>query len=399
MNIFVNWSFKETILNIALSIISLSILLFFIELSLRTALYQYIFVRDYPKIHECQAPGDFLENKTLYKTDHRFGWTYYPNSQFFEKRSRTDNWHLHTYDESGFRNNYDSGRTGVLFLGDSFIRGRLASDRATVTYLLDRWMPGTFVKNYAVGGYSTIHELRVYQHFGNEIDHDLVILGFYYLDVLENARYYYQEKGKTEKRNWLSRWIERDEKLVKHLYIYRFLKKPYHRFQKYLKRDDPVNLGLSPFPQGDKRRRKIQFTIKILKKVITSVQRNEADLLILNIPPKVLVEKSSASKHYRSGIRDFLRSQLDAIHRLSNSSSVHVLNPLGQLRKLNSEGRKLYGREDSHLNEQGQRVLARLLYQWGVQHGYLAESHPNFKRRFTTDYPNTNCPSFLGQVN
>ena len=49
-----------------------------------------------------------------------FGRTGVPGGIYFRRESEADGWHLHAYNQDGFRDLIDVGSENVLVLGDSF---------------------------------------------------------------------------------------------------------------------------------------------------------------------------------------------------------------------------------------------------------------------------------------
>lgn len=168
----INW--KKLLLGLSISFAT--VLLFFGGLEG----YLRIFTETTGHIY-CKGPTDRSEFHSQY------GWIEHPNSQYLEKKSNKDNWSLHTYNDEGFRDTYNSGEENVIVLGDSFTRGSLVDDHSTYTHLLDRWTPHTTFRNYGTGGYGTAQELLVYQDYSKKFDHNLVILGYYFNDPGDNV--------------------------------------------------------------------------------------------------------------------------------------------------------------------------------------------------------------------
>lgn len=115
-----------------------------------------------------------------------FGFVEIPGSRYLERRSRPDGWALHEHNDLGFRDVFDTGDQHVLVLGDSFTRGSLVDNPQTYPELLDRWRPDVAFHNFGIGGYGTAESLAVYRAMASRWDHDLVILGYYLGNDLED---------------------------------------------------------------------------------------------------------------------------------------------------------------------------------------------------------------------
>jgi hypothetical protein len=160
---------KSIAINILLVIVSIG----FVLLVLETALSFGVITQEEPDT----AFDEGLFQALSYHQE--YGWTFAPNSQI--NLSLGDQpCARYTHNNKGFRENYDRGNDdSIIFLGDSFTHGILASDNATYPHLLDRWTPNSSVKNYGIGAYGTDNSLLVYQDVGEDIEHRVVVLGYY----------------------------------------------------------------------------------------------------------------------------------------------------------------------------------------------------------------------------
>lgn len=98
------------------------------------------------------------------------------NQTYFEFLN--DNAALIKTNEFGFRGEFDpddvEGR--VVVLGDSFIRGTLADEDATIPALLSQWSRDTHFVNLGTGGHGTMQHALTYQEFRDKIPHEAVLL-------------------------------------------------------------------------------------------------------------------------------------------------------------------------------------------------------------------------------
>ncbi|NJO38702.1 MAG: SGNH/GDSL hydrolase family protein [Rhizobiales bacterium] len=119
----------------------------------------------------------------------RFGETATPSSVYYRSESEADGWYLRAYNDQGFRDLMNTGAENVVILGDSFIEGELVDNDKTIPFLLDSWNPDLAFREFALGGWGTADEDRIYHAVGGEIDHRLVILGYFVgNDLADNLR-------------------------------------------------------------------------------------------------------------------------------------------------------------------------------------------------------------------
>jgi hypothetical protein len=94
---------------------------------------------------------------------------------------------------AGFRDGAHSaakapGAYRVVVLGDSFVFGSGVPQEATLTRRLAAHLgPGFEIVNLGVPGYGTDQELLTLRRWGPGLSPDLVLLGFFWNDVMENA--------------------------------------------------------------------------------------------------------------------------------------------------------------------------------------------------------------------
>lgn len=104
----------------------------------------------------------------------------------------------------------------VLFLGDSFVYGRVPYERNFPTILeqrLNALGPDRQVEivNLGVPGYGPADSIRLWQHYAWRYDHDAVVLGFYYdNDYTDNDPNFTSlsilgERVLIDKRSWLDK--------------------------------------------------------------------------------------------------------------------------------------------------------------------------------------------------
>lgn len=117
-----------------------------------------------------------------------FGRTEAPNAVFFEQLHPAEGWKLHATNELGFQDTFETGATGVLIFGDSFLRGSLVNIGEGHGDLLDAWSPDVGVRAFGIGGWGTGDQLRAYRALGPRTPHRVVVLSYYVGNDLSDNR-------------------------------------------------------------------------------------------------------------------------------------------------------------------------------------------------------------------
>ncbi len=121
--------------------------------------------------------------------DRTKGWISKPN---LRNESVFDNKILNT-NSSGFRgqvdyhNVKDQKRTRIVILGDSYTFGDEVSDNETYSHYLQELLPETEIVNLGVHGYGHDQMLILFKENQEELNPDIVILGFVYIDIYRNG--------------------------------------------------------------------------------------------------------------------------------------------------------------------------------------------------------------------
>jgi hypothetical protein len=125
------------------------------------------------------------------RRDPELGWTLKPDLAWTTGSAPWENGL--TTNAAGFRDGAHAqakapGAYRVVVLGDSFVFGSGVPQEATLTRRLAAHLgPGFEIVNLGVPGYGTDQELLTLRRWGRKLSPDLVLLGFFWNDVMENA--------------------------------------------------------------------------------------------------------------------------------------------------------------------------------------------------------------------
>lgn len=347
----------------------------------------------------------FCDGNSLKRFHPQYGWTGVPNSTYYRKESRYQNWSLYRINSEGFRDTYNSGEQNIILLGDSFAQGNLADDNATLPYLLDRWTPNTSIRAYANGGYSTAQELLIYENVSRREDHETVVL-VYYLgnDATDNVEdrpkrpQFVVENGKLKQIHYPVNRSPPDDKpkrgplydleqsLKKNTRSYEFLKP---RVLLALDRLDLVETLPEP-PQGERRQHQLTLTRYLISAVADVAQTNKAQLIIVTIPSRGEVNPRNPARFDPEEGKSFWSAQRQMLRTVaSNRSHVSVLHTRSKLVAARESGYRVYGAENPHLEEYGYRVVAKNLYEYLAQSGAIRGGRQTFRQKYSE--PRTPC--------
>ncbi len=126
----------------------------------------------------------------LIRADEELGWTLRPDVSGLRT---AEPWQADlTTNSAGFRDvphgTKSAGVTRVVVLGDSFVFGSGVKQDETLTHVLATRLGPTFeVVNLGVPGYGTDQALLTLRRWGPKLLPDVVVAGFFWNDVMENA--------------------------------------------------------------------------------------------------------------------------------------------------------------------------------------------------------------------
>ncbi|MFB6347300.1 MAG: hypothetical protein ABEK50_16375 [bacterium] len=380
---------KRAAVNGVMVLVSLILGLVLAEVGLRMSVQWGLSDEIYFNRYYCQGPE---RRGKFHKT---FGWTEYPNAQYFERKTKHDSWSLFTFNGEGFRDRYNSGSDRILVLGDSYMRGTLVGDRANMPFLLDRWSPGTTFLNYGTAGYSTSNEWQLYRTKADEADHKLVILGYFFNDAPGNLspnplnpRFRLTDGGLKLVREPLPiNWVRRfRDSLERNLAVYVFLKR----------RLTAMTETSENTPSTGKRlRNELNLTRALLSAIGNRALNEGSDYLIVAIPTREEVTGNWGRRFSRERGSRYYDQQRSVLKTVAEQSPrFHVLDLKTYLRNEENPS-SLYGKVDRHLNEKGQWLSARIIHQWLGDNGYVSNEFDNYKK-FLRDGSSVNsypeCP-------
>lgn len=343
---------------------------------------------DDTKYRFCGSPTENYSFKKFNRFHPDYGWTGRPNLTFYRKRTNIDQWNLYTYNSEGFRDRYNSGEKNIIVLGDSFTEGLMADNYSSYPYLLDRWTPNTSFHNYGKGGYGTDQELIIYRNKGKEINHSLVILGYYLgHDMNNNIRnlsltpQFQVNNGSLElvsKPKNSVRQGSAEEGIIQNPYLqsiqdflwektysYRFI---YKRI-KYIDNEDSEH----PLPPKKEELKKMKRLTRFLVEGIgEEAEANNAELLILGIPERGDVNPNNPRHYLPSEAEEYWSTQREMLRSISdNNSNIHYLDLEEDLVKADEENSRVYTAVDGHLDDKGYRVIAESTYEKLADMGYV----------------------------
>ncbi len=176
----INKILKNTITNLSITLLSLIILFFLGETSLR--LYYY------NKYNINILNG---ANQGLFVKDDKKGWKMARNLRYDikEKDALNNRYDVHVEtNEYGFRSfgNPLSNKVIILFIGDSFTAAMNVSNDKTFYGIIKNSIKDVEVFAYGVGGYGSLQEFMVLNEFIDLIKPEIIIWQFFWNDFLDN---------------------------------------------------------------------------------------------------------------------------------------------------------------------------------------------------------------------
>ncbi|MBN2208997.1 MAG: SGNH/GDSL hydrolase family protein [Candidatus Coatesbacteria bacterium] len=343
--------------------------------------------------------------KVFYEHDDLLGWHKIPNEEgVLVQPEYAVHKKINSKSLRGPEWSYEKPQPGlfrILFLGDSYCEGYAVElcDLFTekLQKLLDSRHAGRYeVMNGGTGGYSTDQELLFFQTEGYKYQPDLVILLFYYNDVVVNTQDAYWEypkplfkldgdelrltnvpvpmpgcKEKAEEPS-LTEWLSRDSR------IYSFFADTLPQVSRLWSGDT------SPPPMPPSWREFIVFqsspsretqnawmlTEALLRRLRDEVHASGSELVIFHVPFKATVyldEFDALRRRYRipAELCDADRPGRD-LAAVCGRLSIPLIDPLNELRNqaeiLKRQGKRLYFALDDHWTAEGNESVARILY-------------------------------------
>lgn len=304
-----------------------------------------------PEIFFCKGHAPEQQLSGLY------GKTGVPNGVYFRRESEADSWYLRAYNEDGFRDLMNTGSENVIILGDSFIEGEAVNNDQTIPYLLDAWNPDVAFREFALGGWGTADEYRAYQAAGKEIDHQLVVLGYYVgNDLADNLHMLTRQQ-----RNDEGQAAEDEDSLLFDLHVrLRALSRAYTFFYVNGRRTALELLGQSSLEDGYMSPEDVEDGLVVtgnwLSALSDAVDENGAELLIVTLPSWNELIGIVGEQRLAARQRDVIQTVAAA------KNNVRVLDLKSMIE--NAEYEELYGKVDKHFNELGYYLTAKAIHEW-----------------------------------
>ncbi len=293
----------------------------------------------------------------------------YENARDAEYRQGKPEWVMHVRTNSlGFRGGEPRDeKLRILAVGDSFTFGYGVSEDETWTTLLDRAHEEVEVINAGVPGYGTAHELLLLEEHGPTLRPDIVLLAFFWNDVLDS---YHAEipRFRTEGGELIRevpapdavasklRTRRSKERLLARSYAYRFFsdraKIARFRLRQWFGMGDIHSFGT------DRKVFEEAWALQeaLLRAFASASREIGAKLLLIVIPDQVQVH----TEWRVAGAGGLDLDIQDRLGEIASSLEIETLDLLPGLNAARGDS-PLYFRQDRHLTALGNRIVAELV--------------------------------------
>lgn len=277
----------------------------------------------------------------------------------------------------GFRNNHDfthaKQKQRILIFGDSNVFGNGVSNEMRFPDILENFIPGIEIYNFAMEGFALDQQYLCYQEIGCQFEHDLIIsapaietirklTAHYEITLDENrvqkcfARPYFDfESGKLVRGNipLPSGYIDDIEKLPK------TEREKIHRSNSFaivgnmlqkIKLKDTVlkNVHYQPFPEYDSPGTPAW---KIMRAIFLDwINKSQKPFLIIPLPRFIYVKEQASAQNYQERFRE-----------VANESGCFLYDPLPEIQNFRMEERRKMYYLEGHLTPQGHATMANLI--------------------------------------
>jgi len=249
----------------------------------------------------------------LARIDPELGWTLRPNvvglrsDELWQKDLRTNTLGFRDVEHAGKA----AGVTRVAVLGDSFVFGSGVRQDETLTHqLATRLGPSFEVVNLGVPGYGTDQALLTLRRWGPRLAPDVVLIEFFWNDIMENAsaKIYEMEKprfllsdgtltlvpqGAASGRSGLARL---DELLGSRSHFWSLVRRALGKPGGVEPEEWPVMLDLSLRAAQPSRGAELELTWALLDAVALEARALGATPLVFTVPPRFLVDDAVKAK-------------------------------------------------------------------------------------------------------
>jgi hypothetical protein len=315
-----------------------------------------IFLRSVPRLQAQTGEGDFLfctDSTIRHRSHPAYGYGEVPGGSYFERYNPADSWTYIHINEAGFRDNYESGGSPVLILGDSSTRGSLVNEDATFANRLDKWQPRWSFRNLGVGGFGQANSLRLYDDIAPTTPHRLVIQQYSLgTDLDDNAERAVLDgdgvritiQPQNQARNSRPSLPVRIHKLLwEHSKLYAWF----------------YTIAIRPhFENWDARGNidgSLEVTRRLLVQLAERARANQADLLLLVLPAWAeMAGRSDGMEPARQ------RAMLEAFAAQTPGVYLLDMSPIVAVEPTD----KTFGVVDKHMNDYGHFLIAQAVERW-----------------------------------
>ena len=366
---------RRVFANVLLAAVSLAAALAAAEAGLRTFFPQPL--REAYRAADAGGP--------ITRRDPEIGWTLKPDLAWTTGSAPWEDGL--TTNAAGFRDAPHSGARApgvyrVVVLGDSFVFGSGVPQEATLTRRLSAHLgPGFEIVNLGVPGYGTDQELLTLRRWGRTLSPDLVLLGFFWNDVMENASdlIYGLPKPRftlADGRLVLhppsgfsppSAFARLDAFLASRSHLWSLLENGLFTAERAAAgpaEERPVSVDLSLRSPTPSRAKEFALTFALLGAVRDEAASRGVPFGVFSVPPRFLAEPEVGARLLR--IYDLPEDAFDEdgfrrVREACEAGGIPFVDLLPGFRREAAAGARLFQPTGIHWSEAGQDLAARLL--------------------------------------
>ena len=317
----------------------------------------------------------------LVRTDPELGWTLRPNVTGV---SSNEPWQADLATNAlGFRDadhgEKAAGLTRVAVLGDSFVFGSGVNQDEPVTRRLAALLGPSFeVINLGVPGYGTDQALLTLRRWGPRLSPDIVLAGFFWNDVMENAsaEMYSLQKprfvlagdslslvppGTSPDRSAAARL---DAALAARSHLWSLVNHSFGSAGRVEPESRPVMVDLSLRAAPSAREPEFALTWALLGALAREARVLGAAPIVFTVPPRFLVDdvaKQKVLRIYRLGADALDEDGFSRVKKACQHHDLPVVDLLPAFRDAAREGERLFLPTGIHWSAKGHALAARVL--------------------------------------
>ena len=278
-------------------------------------------------------------------------------------------------DRNGFRNAVDYDRADIAVIGDSFIENGAVPDEALLTSPLAQLQKRTVV-NLGHASYGPLEELIVLRRYALPLKPKTIIWAFFEGNDLDDIPRYYANQALLSQEGTV--W---QRSFTRNVVIAAVTRLSRCRPHEEVKIFPAVFKGSEGLPQqflvgypSDRLTKKdfknLEQAVATIKQAFRLATENEARLIVIFIPTKFRVYHDLLTFLPEA---EPLNWQLNALPALLKSSLAEISPDIGYLDLTQSlyrvayRGHTVFFPDDTHLNEEGNRVAARAVHEMLVE--------------------------------